>query len=99
MGLDRPAPIQHRTGLHVRLGLSVLGECIENALIDDVQEIVTPMNCGWGKPERSCIEPLRLLDRFQNSRALLMSVKGAIFLMKNGTLRQWLRGTSILEPV
>ena len=92
MGLDRTAPIQHRTGLHVRLGVS-------SARIDDVQEIVTPMNCGWGKPERSCVEPLRLLDRFQNSRALLMSVKGAIFLMKNGTLRQWLRGTSILEPV
>ena len=71
----------------------------DNALIDDVQEIVAPMNCGWGKPERSCIEPVRLLDRFQNSRALLMSVKGAIFLMKNGTLRQCLRGTSILEPV
>ena len=34
-------------------------ECIgDNALIDDVQEIVTPMNCGWGKPEHSCIEPL-----------------------------------------
>ena len=26
MGLDRPAPIQHRTGLHVRLGVPVLGE-------------------------------------------------------------------------
>jgi hypothetical protein len=41
----------------------VLDERIgDNVLIDDVKEIGTPMNCGWwGKPERSCIEPLRLL--------------------------------------
>jgi hypothetical protein len=31
-------------------------ECVgDHALIDDAQEIVTPMNCGQGKPEGSCV--------------------------------------------